>query len=44
MADNKKYILFDGTEVEAIPKGKSSVVIGEISPNQQFIVCDRIPS
>ena len=39
-----KYILKDGKEVEAIPVGKSSVKIGEISPEGMLQVCDRGPN
>lgn len=40
----KKYILKNGIEVEAIPIGRSSVKIGEISPEGMLTVCDRGPN
>ena len=40
----KQYILKDGTEVQAIPIGRSSVKIGEKSPEGMLIVCDRGPN
>lgn len=39
-----KYKLKDNTVVEAIPIGKSSVKIGEISPEGMLQVCDRGPN
>lgn len=39
-----KYILKNGEEIEAIPIGKSSVKIGEESPNGILTVCDRGPN
>ena len=40
----KQYILKDGTEIQAIPIGRSSVKIGEKSPEGMLIVCDRGPN
>lgn len=39
-----KYLLKNGIEVESIPIGKSSVQIGEISPDGKLVVCDRGPN
>ena len=40
----KQYILKDGEKVQAIPVGRSSVKIGEISPEGMLVVCDRGPN
>lgn len=39
-----KYTLKDGSEIESIPIGRSSVKIGEISKSQFLTVCDRAPN
>lgn len=39
-----KQVLKDGTEIESIPIGKSSIIIGEVSPDGMLTVCDRAPA
>lgn len=39
-----KYILKDGTEIEAIPIGKSSLKIGEENSRHTLTICDRAPN
>jgi len=38
------YTLKDGSQIESVPIGQSSVKIGEISPNGMLTVCDRGPA
>ena len=38
------YTLKDGKQIESIPVGRSSVKIGEISPDGMLTVCDRGPA
>lgn len=39
-----KYILKDGTEVESIPIGRSTMKIGQVSPDGMLTICDRGPN
>ena len=38
------YTLKNGVQVESIPVGRSSVKIGEVSPNGMLTICDRGPA
>ena len=38
------YTLKDGTQVESIPIGRSTMKIGQVSPDGMLTICDRGPN